>query len=136
MENEVKYKIFIKDGESFVSERDLEARLANFLVFLSPLINDFIWQNESFHLVVRPDKGWYKSLLRKRWGNTYFFRRLLYEVTILVQFEVGQQKVNKWCANYAFLQSCAVNLVGNRSKKSDRLCLVPEHLTLVIILFY
>lgn len=69
MENVVKYKIFIKDGESFVREIDLEARLADYLAFLSPLINDFIWQNEPFHLVVRPDKGLYKSLLRKRCGS-------------------------------------------------------------------
>ena len=69
MENAVKYKIFIKDGESFVREINLEARLANYLAFLSPLINDLIWQNEPFHLVVRPDKGLYtvrKSLTRER----------------------------------------------------------------------
>lgn len=87
MENVVKYKIFIKDGESFVSERDLEARLANYLVFLSPLINDFIWQNESFHLVVRPDKGdvpahlYGKTNFGDNVGDEWFVVSLLYELS-------------------------------------------------------
>lgn len=57
MENAVKYKIFIKDGDSFVCDSSLEVRLANYLAFLSPIIEDFIWQKEPFCLVIKPCKG-------------------------------------------------------------------------------
>lgn len=57
MENAVKYRIFVRDENSFVTESDLEALLANYLAFLSPLIDDFIWQNESFCLVTKGSKG-------------------------------------------------------------------------------
>ncbi|KAJ7362047.1 hypothetical protein OS493_013135 [Desmophyllum pertusum] len=45
------------DGNSFVTESNLEALIANYLAFLSPLIDDFIWQNESFYLVTNASKG-------------------------------------------------------------------------------
>ena len=57
MENAVKYRIFVRDENSFVTESDLEALLANYLAFVSPLIDDFIWQNESFCLVTKSIKG-------------------------------------------------------------------------------
>lgn len=59
MENAVKYKIYVKNGDSFVTESNLEALEANYLAFLSPIIDDFIWQNEPFYLVIRPSKGLY-----------------------------------------------------------------------------
>lgn len=58
MENAVKHRIFVRDENSFVTESDLEALLANYLAFLSPLVDDFIWQNESFCLVTKSSKGW------------------------------------------------------------------------------
>ncbi|XP_078348439.1 protein ecdysoneless homolog [Oculina patagonica] len=57
MENAVKYRIFVKDANSFVTESNLEVLIANYLAFLSPLIDDFIWQNESFCLVTKNSKG-------------------------------------------------------------------------------
>ena len=57
MENAVKYKIFVKDEKSFVTESNLETLIANYLAFLSPLIDDFIWQNESFCLVNKNRTG-------------------------------------------------------------------------------
>ena len=57
MENAVKYRIFVKDGDSFVTESNLEAPLANYLAFLSPIIDDFIWQNEAFYLAIKSGKG-------------------------------------------------------------------------------
>ena len=57
MENAVKYRIFVKDGDCFATERNLEAHLANYLAFLSPIIDDFIWQNEPFSLITKPSKG-------------------------------------------------------------------------------
>ena len=66
MENAVKYRIFIKDGNSFVTESNLEALIANYLAFLSPLIDDFIWQNESFYLVTNASKGLYSDSCTKQ----------------------------------------------------------------------
>ena len=57
MENAVKYRIFVKDANSFASGRTLEALLTNYLAFLSPLIDDFIWQHEPFYLITRDSKG-------------------------------------------------------------------------------
>lgn len=57
MENAVKYRIFVKDGDSFVTENKLETLLANYLAFLSQFIDDFIWQLEPFRLVTKPPKG-------------------------------------------------------------------------------
>ena len=58
MENAVKYRIFVKDeANSFATERSLEAVLTKYLAFLSPLIDDFIWQYEPFRLVIKNRKG-------------------------------------------------------------------------------
>lgn len=57
MENAVKYRIFVKDANSFATEHTLEALLTNYLAFLSPVIDDFIWQCESFCLVTKNSKG-------------------------------------------------------------------------------
>lgn len=57
MENVVKYRIFVKDGGQFVTESNLEALLAYYLAFLSPFIDDFIWQNEPFYLVTKSSTG-------------------------------------------------------------------------------
>lgn len=87
MENAVKYKIFIKDGDFFISERNLDARLAKYLAFLSPLIDDFIWQNEPFHLVVKPGKGdtpahlYGKTKFGDNVDDEWFVVSLLYELS-------------------------------------------------------
>lgn len=57
MENVVKYRIFVKDGDSFATESKLETLLAHYQVFLSPFIDDFIWQVEPFCLVTKAGKG-------------------------------------------------------------------------------
>lgn len=57
MENVVKYRIFVKDGDSFATESKLETLLAHYQVFLSPFIDDFIWQVAPFCLVTKAGKG-------------------------------------------------------------------------------
>ena len=57
MENAVKYRIFVKDANSFATERTLEALLTNYLAFLNPLIDDFIWQYEPFCLFTKDSEG-------------------------------------------------------------------------------
>ena len=57
MENAVKYRIFVKDANSFATERSLEAVSIKYLAFLSPLIDDFVWQYEPFCLVTKDRKG-------------------------------------------------------------------------------
>ena len=57
MENVVKYRIFVKDGDSFATESKLETLLAHYQVFLSPFIDYFIWQVEPFCLVTKAGKG-------------------------------------------------------------------------------
>lgn len=57
MENVVKYKIFVRDGDSFATESKLETLLAYYLAFLSPFIDNFIWQVEPFCLVSKAGKG-------------------------------------------------------------------------------
>ena len=65
MENAVKYRIFVKDANSFATERTLEALLTNYLAFLSPLIGDFIWQYEPFYFITKDSKGlWQKYFVR------------------------------------------------------------------------
>ena len=57
MENAVKYRIFVKDANSFATERSLEEVSIKYLAFLSPLIDDFVWQYEPFCLVTKDRKG-------------------------------------------------------------------------------
>ena len=57
MANVVKYRIFVKDGDNFATGSNLETCLANYLAFLSPIVDDFIWQNEPFFLHAKSGKG-------------------------------------------------------------------------------
>lgn len=57
MANVVKYRIFVKDGDNFATGSNLETCLANYLAFLSPIVEEFIWQNEPFFLHAKSGKG-------------------------------------------------------------------------------
>jgi len=87
MENAVKYRIFVKDGDCFATERNLEAHLANYLAFLSPIIDDFIWENEPFSLITKPSKGDVPAHLygRTKFGDNiddeWFIVSLLFELS-------------------------------------------------------
>lgn len=69
MENAVKYRIFVKDSNSFASQSFLEAVLIKYLAFLSPFIDDFVWQYEPFCLVTKDRKGYVPAHL---YGKTKF----------------------------------------------------------------
>ena len=68
MANVVKYRIFVKDGDNFVTGSNLETCLANYLAFLSPIVEEFIWQNEPFFLHAKSGKG---KLCRLNPQNTW-----------------------------------------------------------------
>lgn len=68
MANVVKYRIFVKDGDNFATGSNLETCLANYLAFLSPIVEEFIWQNEPFFLHAKSGKG---KLCRLNPQNTW-----------------------------------------------------------------